>query len=142
VSFGSDCVGQFGLGGCDFRMLLLVQRFCVRLAELRATGNDISYASPCTKVLFHELVKIASSIYFADREDAIVWKMHFYGVYSVQSLCAAINFRAVWQVYSGDNVAKRQAISHQTCFFVMSLRLWSCCDGPENQHVAGSLAQR
>jgi hypothetical protein len=38
-----------------------------------------SCASPCTKVLFHELVKIASSIYFADREDAIVWKCTFMG---------------------------------------------------------------
>jgi hypothetical protein len=79
VSFGSDCVGQFGLGGCDFRMLLLVQRFCVRLAELEQLEITFSYASPCTKVLFHELVKIASSIYFADREDAIVWKCTFMG---------------------------------------------------------------
>ena len=46
-----------------------------------------NFGDPLT-VLWHELLQISSSLSLADRDDIIALKMHYSGIYGVQSLYA------------------------------------------------------
>jgi hypothetical protein len=69
--------------------------------------------------LWEELVGLVSTIELTNEEDALVWQFNSVGVYSLQSLYAAINFRGVQPIYLP--VVWKLVVPHRIHFFLWLL---------------------